>query len=188
MATNPQFPQKRGFQEVPRYPDVHGRLQVPPKRRFSFPLLVVVIAAAILAALIAWLPRTPHKGVAPSAAQVPQQPTGSQIQFSNLNMQPAPAGGALYIEGVLHNVGNTDVNGVQVQADFRSTNGQILATETGVLQEVSGKGTGPTENLTKAPIKPNQSRAFRVYFERTPAGWNKALPELKVTTVTGTTP
>jgi hypothetical protein len=188
MATNPQYPQQRGPQDMKRDPDVHGRLQLPPKRAFPWPLIAILAAVAMLAALIAWLPRSPHKGVAPNAAQVPVQPTGSQLQLSNLNMQPAPAGGALYIKGILHNVGNTDVNGVQVQANFLGNNGQILASEMGVLQEVSGEGTGPVENFTKSPVKPNQSRPFRVYFEHTPAGWNREMPGLKVTTVTGTTP
>jgi hypothetical protein len=188
MATNPQYPQQGRPQEIRQDPDAHPRLQVPPKRVFPWPLIAIIGAVALLAALIALLPRSPHKGVAPNAAQVPQQPTGSQLQLSNLNMQPAPVGGALYIKGILHNVGTTDVNGVQVQANFLGNNGQILETQTGVLQEVSGDGTGPVEDFTKSPVKPNQSRPFRVYFQHTPPGWNKEMPGLKVTTVTGTTP
>jgi hypothetical protein len=67
-------------------------------------------------------------------------------------------------------------------------NGEVLETQTRPVQGVSGDGTGPVEDFTKSPIKPNQSRPFRVYFEHTPAGWNKETPALRITTVTGTTP
>src|SRR5690348_1043696 len=88
MATNPQYPQHKGPQEVKRYKDDHAKLQVPPKRAFPWILLVIAVAAAILAALIYWLPQTPARHRPPSAAQVPQQPTGNQVQFFNLKMQP----------------------------------------------------------------------------------------------------
>jgi hypothetical protein len=42
-----------------------------------------------------------------------------------------------------------------------------------------------TEDLTKAPIRPNESRPIRIYFDHPPAGWNQQMPELTVVTVTG---
>jgi hypothetical protein len=73
-----------------------------------------------------------------------------------------------------------------VQAEFLGRNGPILATETRPVEGVAN-GTG-SQNLTQAPIKPNESRPVRIYFEHTPLGWNHQLPQLTVTTVTGTRP
>ncbi len=188
MATNPQYPQHKGPQEVKRYKDDHARLQVPPRRVFPWTLLAIVIAAAILAALIYWLPQTPHRHRPPSAAQVPQQPTGNQVQFFNLKMQPAPVGSAFYLDGLLQNNGQTEITGVQVQAQFQGNNGQVLETQTRAAQEITAQGQGATEDFTKAPIKPGQSRPFRLYFDHYPAGWNKQIPQLKVSAVTATTP
>ena len=181
MATNPQFPEQQR-------PHLHPRLQTPPKRRFSWPLIAIIIAAAILAALIWWLPQTPKKQLPPNAAAVPAQPTGDQIQLTNLKMTPSTTGSAFYMEGMLYNNGNSDITGVQVQAAFHGINGQVLGTQTRPVEGMVGNSATEAQNLTQAPIKPNQSRAVRVYFDHYPAGWNKQMPDLKVTTVTAHAP
>jgi hypothetical protein len=183
MATNPQFPQQRGPQRVP---DVHPKLQVPNKKQFPWPILAIIAAAVILVAIIALMPTTPHKRTAPEAAQVPTQPTGSQIQLSDLKIQPAPAGGAIYVVGRLTNTGATDLTGVQVQATFKGANGQNLVTQTRPIESVTN--LGQAQDLTRDPIKPNEARPFRIYFRNLPAGWNHELPEISISTVTGTKP
>jgi Protein of unknown function (DUF2393)/Protein of unknown function (DUF3426) len=181
MAANPQYPPQP---ERPR--DIHPKLQIPPRKAFPWVLLAIIIAAAILiVVLVALLPKAPIKRPAPNAAEVPQQPTAAQIQLSNLNITPAPTGGALLIDGRIFNSGNTQINGVQVQATFKSANGQNLETQTRPVQGMAGGSMTQTEDLTKAPIRPNESRPIRIYFEHPPAGWNQQMPEITVTTVTG---
>jgi hypothetical protein len=107
------------------------------------------------------------------------------LQLGNLSIKQAPAGNAFYLEGNVHNNGNTDVTGIQVQASFKGANGQTLEVETRPLEAVSGGPNGSTDNFTKSPLKPNDSRLFRSYFDHYPDGWNKEMPELKVTLVTG---
>lgn len=181
MATNPQYPEQQE-------PHLHPRLQTPPKRAFPWPLIAVIIAAAILAALIWWLPQTPKKQMPPNAAAVPAQPTGDQIQLTNLKMTPSTVGSAFYVQGMLYNHGNTDITGVQVQAQFQGISGQVLETQTRPLEGMVGNSAREAQNLAQAPIKPNQSRTVRVYFDHYPAGWNKQMPDLKVTTVTAHAP
>jgi uncharacterized protein DUF3426 len=177
MATNPNIPQRPGLHEVPR-------LKVPRKKPVPWPLVAIIAAAAILAALIWWLPRTPHKNLAPTGAQVPAQPTGSQVQFTNLKVTPSPVGNAMYIEGRLVNQGSTDITGVQVQATFRDANGQALETQLRPVTGIAGNSGAETEDLTQAPIKPNEGRPIRIAFDHYPNGWNHQLPDLKVVTVT----
>ncbi len=181
MATNPQYPE-------PQKPHIHPRLQTPPKKQFPWPLIAIVIAAAILAALIWWLPQAPKKQLPPNAAAVPVQPTGNQIQLTNVKMTPSPVGSAFYVQGMLFNNGNSDITGVQLQAAFHGINGQVLQTQTRPMQGMVGNSATEAQDLTQAPIKPNESRAVRVYFEHYPAGWNKQMPDLKVTTVTAHAP
>jgi hypothetical protein len=188
MATNPQYPDEPSPREVERHPDIHGRVQVPRKRRFPWPLLTLIIAAALLAALIAWLPSVPHRHLPPSGAQVPQQPTASQVQLSNLHLQPSPAGAAFYLGGIVQNNGSTDITGMQVEADFKGSTGQTLETETRPAEQVTPNQTAAVENFSNAPIKPGESRPFRLYFDHYPEGWNKQIPQLRITAVTGTTP
>lgn len=181
MATNPQYPERQR-------PHLHPRLQTPPKRQFPWPLIAIVIAAAILATLIWRLPQTPKKQLPPSAAAVPAQPTGGQIQLTNLKMTPSTVGSAFYVEGMLYNNGDSDITGVQVQAEFHGINRQVLQTQTRPMEGMAGNSATEAQNLAQAPIKPNQSRAVRVYFDHYPAGWNKQMPDLKVTTVTAHAP
>jgi len=185
MATNPELPDYPNI--PPRKPEhERGKVQLIRQGKFPWPIAALIVAAVLLIVIIAVLPKLPHLTPGPTGAQVPQQPTADQVQFTNLKISPAPAGGAIYLTGLLHNIGNSDINGAQVEAEFLDRNGPILATLSSKVEGVSG-GT-VSQDLTEAPIKPNEARPVRIYFEHTPKGWNHQLPELNVTTVTGTTP
>jgi hypothetical protein len=186
MATNPKLPD---FPDMPprRPADEHGKVSMIRQNRFPWPLIGLVTGAALLIAIIAVLPRAPRPTNQPAGAQIPRQPTGRQIQLTNVRLATSPVGNAAYIDAVLHNQGNTDVTGVQVRATFLGPDGQITGTEVAAVSAEAGEGT-TTQDLTKEPIKPNDYRAVRMYFEHTPAAWNHQVPELMVAAVTGTAP
>jgi hypothetical protein len=102
-----------------------------------------------------------------------------------LQIVPAPTGGALYLNAVLHNAGNSAITGAQVTAQFEGKNG-TLKTVTAPVQGM--QGTANATDLTQDPIKPNESRPVSIYVDRPPTGWNHQVPEITVQTVTGTTP
>ncbi len=183
MATNPQFPQQRGPQRVP---DFHPKLKVPPRKQFPWVIVGFIVAFAILAAVWYYLPTTPHKRPASPAAQIPEQPTGSQIQLSHLKIQPGPTGGAVYLAGQITNAGSTEITGVQVQATFKGANGQNLGSQIRPVEELQN----PTQaqDLTRDPIKSDQTRDFRITFDSVPAGWNHQVPAISIAAVTGTKP
>jgi Protein of unknown function (DUF3426) len=185
MAANPKLPE---YSRVPpRQPDHEpGKVQLIRQNKFPWPILAVIAGATLLIAIIVLLPKVPHLIKPPSGADIPQQPTAEQIQLTNAKITRAPAGDAVYLTAMLHNTGNSTITGVQVQAEFLGRNGPILADITRPLEVVANGTTG--QNLTQAPIKPNETRPVRISFEHTPKGWNHQLPELTVTAVTGTTP
>jgi len=177
MATNPQYqPPQKGPQLVPE-------LQAPVKMQFPGPLVAIVAAAAILTALIVSLPSVPNQRARSiAAAQQPQQPTGIQVQLTDMKMVPAQVGSAFYIDGQLINSGGGDITGVQLQGAFKSASGQVLDTQT---HPVNGlRSGGGMQDLSQAPIKPNEVRPVRIYYDHVPQGWNRQMPELKVTAVT----
>ncbi len=131
-------------------------------------------------------PPIPPRKPSPSGAEAPRQPTSEQIQLTEVQTVPSPTGDSLYLNALLHNTGNSAITGVQVQPQFSGANGTVAGTASGKVQSVSG-GTS-SQDLTQAPIKPNESRPVRIYFEHAPQGWNHQVPALTVTTVTGTTP
>jgi len=185
MATNPKLPD---YPNIPprKSADDHAKVQMIKKSKFPWPLVAIIVGAAILIAIIALLPKAPHVTQAPAAAQVPQQPTVDQIQLTNVKIATSPVGDAMYLTGLLHNTGSTAITGAQVQVQFLGRNGPVLESVTRPIEGLVGGTAGQGQDLTQAPIRPNESRPIRIYVEHTPAGWNHQLPQLTVTTVTGT--
>jgi hypothetical protein len=68
-----------------------------------------------------------------------------------------------------------------VNAQFLNKTGGELGTQTAVVQGLESGGT-TTRELAVSPIKPNEARSVRIYFEHTPKGWNHEVPQLTVTT------
>jgi hypothetical protein len=160
-------------------------VQIIRKSKFPWPVVALIVGAALLIAIIAVLPRGPHVTKPPAAAQVPPQPTAEQIQLTDIKIVPGPAGDAIYLDAVVHNTGNSAITGAQVSAQFMNKGGRAVGMETAAVQGLQGGTT--TQDLTTGPIKPNEARPVRIYFEHTPKGWNHEVPQLSVTTVTGTT-
>jgi hypothetical protein len=182
MATNPQVPPSE------RGPHLHPRLQVERKKPFPWPLVALLIAAALLVALFIWLPRTPKKVMPPNSAAVPIQPTGGQLQLSQVRITPSPVGNSVYVDASLFNSGNTLITGAEAQAKFHDISGKLLGTQTAKVEGLVGNGQTTTQDLTAAPIKPNESRNVRMAFTNVPPGWNHHVPELQLSTVTATSP
>jgi hypothetical protein len=132
------------------------------------------------------MPRAPRKAMPPTAAQVPAQPTGAQLQFMDLKISRAPTGGALYLQGRVVNTGTTEVTGAQVQVTFKGTNGENLEVQVRPMEALDESGR--PADLATSPMKPNQARIFRIALDRVPEGWNKQMPSLRVANVTATAP
>ena len=183
MATNPKLPD---YPDIPpRKPADHTKVRMIRQSKFPWSIVVIIIAAALIISVIGFFPKGPRKVTAPAGAQIPPQPTAAQFEFTGVQIDPSTVGDALYLKGVLHNAGDTAITGVQVNAQFMGPNGTVAGSELSKVQAVFG-GTS-AEDLTQAPIKPNESRPVRIYFEHAPRGWNHQLPALTVTAVTGTT-
>lgn len=181
MATQPKIPEDRERHD-------HAKVTVIQKRReVPWLWIALLVAAAMLAAIIFFLPRAPKEQQVPSAAHVPQQPTGGQIQLTDLNIAPAPQGGALYLYGRLHNTNATAINGVRLEAQFRDASGNSVGTQQAAVEGLSEDSQSELP-LTDKPIQPAETRPFRAYFAHPPQNWNRELPELRVVTVTAVQP
>lgn len=175
MATNPRIPEPR---------DLRPKFRLQPKTPVPWVWVAILVAAVMLLALIIFLPRTPRQEMPANAAQVPPQPTGSQIQFTNLKLAPAPIGGGVYLQGMLVNTGQTAINGVLVEATFQSANGATLETIRRPVEGLVGGSNVTTQLLTEAPIKASEARPVRIAFDHVPEGWNHAVPALSIVSVT----
>lgn len=182
MATNPRIPDSLD----PKEPSHTGGLRPEkPKSGRTGVLLAILAALLLLGAIFYYMPQAP-KATAPStAADVPQQPTGEQIQLQNINVSRAPVGSSMYIQARLNNNGQQTINGVVAQVKFRAEDGSILATESAEVRGLKQQGeTWVEEDLANVPVKPNDTRPVRIAVDRVPQGWNGQLPEIAITAVT----
>lgn len=179
MAANPNLPD---YPDIPPRPkNDHPKVIQLKRGKFPWPLLAILVGLAILATIILYLGRPSNR---PAAGIVSTEPTAQQIQLTNMRMTVGPAGGAVYLQALLHNAGNSEIVGAQIEGRFIGNNGQSLEAQTGTVQVVTQ--SGGSEDLTQAPIRPNESRPVRIYFNHTPQGWNRQPPQLRVLNVTGT--
>jgi len=194
MATNPRVPNQNE-------PDRKGPMlvQKPERPTSAAPgvALAIITALLLLGAIFYFMPRAPKQvTVPPSSADVPAQPVPGQLQISNLKVTPAPTGGSLNLDGQITNTGSSQVNGIMAEVRFPLNNGQTLSVQRPVQaiamgaapgkQADTGRVTGNTEDLTSAPIKPGDTRPVRITVDQVPASWNHQVPEIALTTTTGT--
>lgn len=163
-----------------------GEAQVKHKDRVLWPLLGLIAAAAILAAVVFFLPTTPKYASAPPAAQDVQQPVPNELQFQNLRLKDL-GNGAAYIDGTVSNTTKNTVTGVLVELDFQDANGrQIMKDEQPLLALTKAQTDQDVAetSMTEAPLKGMSQEAFRVRFAGVPADWNHQLPGMKVLYIT----
>lgn len=156
-----------------------------PTSGISGVAIAIIVAAVLLAAIIYFMPRAPKATPPSTGAEVPAQPTGGQIQIQDVSMSRAPVGDSMYLQGRLNNAGQTAINGAVMEVVFRGGDGRVVGSERSKVMGLNQQGNTFTEqDLTQAPIKPNDTRPFRVTVNRVPQGWNQQTPELRVIEVT----
>ena len=172
MATNPQVPFERDTAVSEKRPQLVRGNGAPKRPSSGVPgvLLSIILAAALLAVIRYYMPRAPKKTPPPTAAELPQQPGGNQLQFSNLQMAPAPTGGAVTLRGLVMNTGGRPVIGAHVALRFRDSQGRILQTLAAPMIGMAAKKNNlETDEFSRDPLKPNDTRPFQVTASQVPA-------------------
>ncbi len=183
MATNPRIPDSGSPIQRP----TGGMRPEKPKSGLTGTTLALIVLALLLAAIIYFMPRAPKTAPPKPGAEVPQQPAAlaGVIQIQQLKMSQAPTGGALDIQGLLNNTGTQTVNGIAMDVVFHNQKGGIADSERVKVQGLAQQGSKYVEDdLQKTPLKPNDTRPFRITVDSVPQGWNQQMPELKIATVT----
>jgi hypothetical protein len=187
MATNPRVPDDSERQRIYK---VEPLTPPEPPRRAWGGVIVAIVLAAILLAMFYKMLQAPTANPTPSAATVPDQPTGSAIQIQSLQMTPSPDGNSMTLQGQLMNAGQQTLTGVNMNVSFRGRDGRVLSAAAYPVDvlDVSGRGAGARGSGEKPlgiePSKPNDLRSFRVRVDRVPQGWNHQMPDVSIAEVT----
>lgn len=197
MASNPRIPEQNPKNLTQRRGPVLVPKSEPPTSAVPGVVLAIVTAVLLLGAIFYFMPRAPKAGMAPAGAVTPAQPAGSQLAISGVKMSVAPTGGAINLDGQLTNSSPNAVNGVMAEINFKLKNGQLASIQRPVQgiavgkpsnegkHADTGKVTGDTEDLTKAPIRPNETRPVRITVDQVPATWNHEIPQVRIVETTG---
>jgi hypothetical protein len=182
MATDPRIPDSLD----PRGPGHTGGLKPePPTSGRAGAILAIITAALLLGAILYFMPRAPKASPAPAAAAVPNGPAAGMLQLTNPQMTTSPNGASMYIQAMLQNTSQQTINGVVAQVRFRAQDGTVAQAVNVPVQLLQNEGGARvSQDLTSAPMKPNDTRPVRIAIDRVPQNWNHQMPEIQVSVAT----
>jgi len=163
-----------------------------PAEREPRSALPWVIALAVVILVIGILVAVSHRRqpVNPGGAGLaPPDPYAARLPITNLQMsQAGSVAGAqsTYVDGQITNTGQETITAITVQVAFHGFENPIAKKETMPLTLIRTREPYiDTESVGAAPIRPGETRAFRLIFDTLPQDWNQNYPEIRVIAVTG---
>jgi hypothetical protein len=150
--------------------------------------MAIGVAVALLAAMVGAAVLFSGRKPAPAAAEVaPLHPYAAHLGFSELKMSTAQnfvGATVTYLEGKVANSGDKAVSGATVEVVFRNSLGEVVQKEPQPLMYIhTRKPYTDVSDLRSNPLKPGETREFRLTFDHISADWNRELPQLRVAAV-----
>lgn len=157
------------------------------------PWLGIGIGLVIVSAIIGYLiysSRTQPSVVAQPVRinqPAPADPYATNLPIAEVKMAEAAnilGGKMTYLEAKITNKGGKTVAGANVEVTFRNSLNQIVQREDHPLMIVTAREPAmDIVSVSRAPLKPGDTKDFQLTFEHISADWNRQYPELRVTTV-----
>lgn len=145
---------------------------------------LIATAAVVLAILIAAVATLRH-APANTGAELPADPAAASLPISDRSMSEATngAGGkVIYLDGTLVNNTGKTLTGATVQVSFATSDGSAPHRETTSLTLVRTRiPYVDLEPLSADPMKPGDSRDFRLIFESVSPSWDVQPPTITIT-------
>ena len=172
------------FSAMGQSPSPFPSLGVPPSSEESRPPLVPIAVGAIAVVVVIGLfvffgrkgaSETPISATDPYAANL----AISDVAMSTANNFAGQQ--VTYIEGKITNKGSKTVNNAVAQIVFHDSLGQIAQKESQRVMVITTREPYiDTAPLSSAPLKPGQTREFRLTFEHVSGDWNMQVPEVGI--------
>ena len=150
--------------------------------------LLIAAAAVLIVAIIAIVILEHGKG-APTVTPVSAAPDAyaASLPISDVKMSESGnlAGGKVtYVDGHITNNGNRTVTGISAQVLFRNAANEVAQNETQQLKWIRTRDPYvDLEPVSAAPLKPGESRDFRMIFDAVTQDWNGAYPQIRIVRV-----
>jgi len=130
-----------------------------------------IATIVVLAGILLYLSR-PAKNGSPPPASGEAKAYVSKLTLSDVTMQATEnfmKQRVVEIEGKIANGGDRDLHGIDVFCLFYDVGGREIHRE-----------RVPILNRKGPPLRPGESRGFRLPFDTLPEGWNQAMPRLVI--------
>jgi len=155
-----------------------------PRERNWIPLVIAAAAVLIVAAIVVF---TMERGKGPATVtpiSAAPDPYAASLPITSVVMSESSnlAGGKVtYIDGHITNNGNRTVSGVSAQVLFRNTAKEVAQNETQAMKWIRTRDPYvDLEPASAAPLKPGESRDFRLIFDAVTPDWNGVYPEIRI--------
>lgn len=150
-------------------------MAVSDRKRIKIPIVPGVVIAAVIAGLIFWFTYVGRP--APPAAAM-QPPTDAERSYApNIALSGFAMSAAenmvqqqvVTVHGEMTNRGARTLTSVSVDCSFSNIDGKTIyqARKTAFLSK-------------KDPLKPGETRPFRIAFDHLPEDWNQAVPQIAI--------
>ncbi|HWA93711.1 MAG TPA: DUF2393 family protein [Terracidiphilus sp.] len=141
--------------------------------------VVLAVAAVVILAL-----QHGQRMPAVQPANAPTDPYAANLTIGNLKMSEASnfvGGKTTYVDGEITNKGTKTVTGITVQVLFRNFAREVAQNETQPMKLIRMRepyiDVGP---ISDSPIKPGETKDFRLIFDSVKPDWDGAYPEIRI--------
>jgi hypothetical protein len=162
------------------------------KEKHGMGMAAWIAATSVVALLVVSIVLVAHHQraavpVVPLNTQLPLDAYAASLAVTGIEMSESDAFGGgklIYIDGHITNNGAKTVSGITVQTIFANDLHYPPQVETGPLMLIRTRDPEvDTEPVSREPLKPGDSREFRLIFEHVTTDWNQTYPEIHVTGV-----
>ncbi|HZS54544.1 MAG TPA: hypothetical protein VFA65_09090 [Bryobacteraceae bacterium] len=151
----------------------------PSATRSRIPVSLLIVAVVVLIGVIAggiYLARTPAKSPLQPVASAEAKAYLPNLALSDVSMKATEnfmKQQVVEVEGKIANNGPRPVESIDVYCLFSGVNGrEVYRERVPIIQSKS------------APLKPGETRNFRLPFDSLPDTWNQALPRMAIAQIT----
>jgi len=157
---------------------------VEPRERNWIPLVIAAAAVLVIAAIVVFTMERGRGAATVTPISAAPDPYAASLPITNVVMSESSnlAGGKVtYIDGHITNSGSKTVSGVSAQVLFRNAAKEVAQNETQPLKWIRTRDPYvDLEPASSAPMKPGESRDFRMIFDAVTPDWNGVYPEIRI--------
>jgi hypothetical protein len=165
-------------------PEIELARSTERQERNWLPLAIAAGVVVLIAAVVIMVLQHGRKPATVTPVSAAPDPYAASLPVSGLVMSESSnlAGGKVtYVDGHIANTGNRTVSGITVQVLFRDPAKEVTQNETQPLKLIRIRDPYvDVEPVSAAPLRPGDTRDFRLIFDAVSPDWDGAYPEIRI--------